>query len=127
MDSLKRRFSKNGGRDPWATDLSLEPEISEVSELRLDNTALLAATKVHSHPTSNVVDLRDYYRGVILAAIEHGGDYHGQQISIPWLRMTLAGLEMRPIPPEMMWEGEQAAEAELPDYHNLFPSERLVP
>ena len=127
MESLRRRLSRPTGKDPWATDLSLEPEISEVSELRLDNAVLLAATKPQSRPGSNDVDLKDYYRRLIYAAIQHGGEYQGQQISVPWLRMTLAGLEMRPMPPEMMWEGEQELAADMPGYEELFPSESIVP
>ena len=124
MDSIRRRLSKSPAKDPWSTDLALDPEISEVSELRLDSTILLAASSIQSGPQSNDVELRGYYRGLILAAIRQGGNYRGQQISIPWLRMTLAGLEMRPIPPEMMWEGEpEDPPTDLHDYERLFPEE----
>lgn len=126
MESLRRRLSKPTGKDPWATDLALKPEISEVSELRMDSEVLLAATKAQSNPTSNDVDLKGYYRGLLVAAMRHGGEYHGQQISIPWLRMTLAGLEMRPMPPEMMWEEEQVAGTDMPGYTDLFPSEGMA-
>jgi hypothetical protein len=127
MESLRRRLSRQTGRDSWATDLSLEPETSEVSELHLDDAAILSTAKVQSRPGSNDVDLKDYYRGLIYAAIQHGGEYQGQQISVPWLRMTLAGLEMRPMPPEMMWEGEQDLAADMPGYEELFPSGSIVP
>ena len=125
MDSLRRRLLKTTMSDTWATDLALEPEISEVSELHLADTVLLA--EVHPHPQSNDVDLKEYYRGVVAAAISQGGNYQGQRISIPWLRMTLAGLEMRPMPPEMMWEEEmEGANSDLPGYDELFPQERLA-
>jgi hypothetical protein len=122
MDSFRRRFSKSAPKDPWATDLSLEPEAEDVSELPGESTVLL--TKVQPHPTSNDVDMKEYYRGLISAAIKHGGEHNGQRISIPWLRMTLAGLEDRPIPAEMMWEGVQDATApDMPGFGRLFPAE----
>jgi hypothetical protein len=122
MDSIRRKFSKSAPKDPWATDLSLEPEAEDVSELPGENTVLL--TKVQPHPLSNDVDMSEYYKGLIWTAINHGGEYNGQQISIPWLRMTLAGLENRPIPPEMMWEGvEDGATPDMPGFGRLFPVE----
>ena len=127
MDSIRRRLYKSPAKDLWSTDLTLEPEISEVSELRLDNTVLLAASNVKPGPQSNDVELKGYYRGLILAAIRQGGNYRGQQISVPWLRMTLAGLEMRPIPPEMMWEGEpEGLPTDMHDYERLFPEETVA-
>lgn len=120
MESIRRRF-KSGGKDLWATDLVLEPEVSEASEMFTDHTSL-PHTKAHS--PSNDVDMRDYYKGLILTAIDHGGEYQGHQISIPWLRMTLAGLEMRPMPPEMMWQGEpEEAIADMGRYDTLFPDQ----
>lgn len=128
MESIRRRFTRSPAKDPWATDLDLEPEISEVSELRLDSAALFAAAKTQPHSTSNAVDLKDYYRGLILAAIQSGGSCHGQQISVPWLRMTLAGLEMRPVPPELMWDGEwEGSSTDMPGYESFFPEERVAP
>ena len=121
MESLRRRF-KSTAKDPWATNLRFDPEMIEVSELPAASSVLLTA---RPHPSSNDVDMRDYYMGIIHVALEHGGSYHGQQISIPWLKMTLAGLEMRPVPAEMMWEGEEdAAATDLPGYEVLFPTER---
>ena len=122
ITSIRRRFSKPASKDLWAADLVFEPEPSRVSEVASDNSVLLTS-KLPTAPPSNDVDLKGYYRGLIRTAIQHGGRHQGQQISIPWLRMTLAGLEMRPIPPEMMWEGEQEGSApELSDYDRLFPS-----
>lgn len=127
MESIRRRLSKTPAKDPWATNLALEPEISEVSELRLDSTVLLAAN-AHPHPPSNDVDLKGYYKGLILTAIRRGGSYRGQQIPVPWLRMTLAGLEMRPMPPEMMWESvSDDLSSDMPGYERLFPEEPGLP
>jgi hypothetical protein len=120
MESLRRRFSKSEGGDPWAVGLSLQDESPEASELPSESTVLLAENYA---PTSNDVDMKDYYRGLVRTAIQHGGVYRGQEIPIPWLRMTLAGLEMRPIPPEAMWEGVHVTEdSDNLDLGELFPS-----
>ena len=126
MESIRRRFSRPPEKDRWSIDLAFEPEISEVSELRVDNSVLLAANKAQALPGSNDVDIKDYYRGVIASAIHRGGQYRGQQIPVPWLRMTLAGLEHRPVAPVMMWEGYQDSTAiDMPGYEALFPTERI--
>lgn len=123
MDSLRRRLSKPGARDRWDVDAHLQ-DSHEVSELPAENTVLLAKA---FHPVSNDVDAKEYYRNIIRAAIQHGGVYQGQEISIPWLRMTLAGLEMRPIPPEEMWEGVQTVDiSEPPAFADLFPEEKCT-
>lgn len=120
IDSIRRRLSKPAPKDLWAADLSLEPEAEDVSELPGKSTVLL--TKVQAHPPSNDVDMKEYYRGLIWTAIQHGGVHNGQMISVPWLRMTLAGLENRPIPPEMMWEGmEELSTSSMPGFGRLFP------
>ena len=79
---------------------------------------------------SNEINAADYYKILVRTAIEHGGRHGDHQISIPWLRMILAGLEFRRIDPEMMWYGFEAGAsdgvppAEIPDYDDLFPSAR---
>ena len=121
MDSLRRRLQKPGARDRWDVDVPFQ-DSHEVSELPAENTMLL--TKAF-HPVSNDVDAKEYYRNIIRTAIRHGGVYQGQEISIPWLRMTLAGLEMRPMPPEEMWEGVQRVDiSESPASADLFSEEK---
>lgn len=123
MESIRRRF-KVSSQDPWTTDLVLEPEGSDVSEVQLDRTVMLT-TRANPHTSSNDVDLISFYKSFVLAAIRQGGNHNGQHIAVPWLRMTLAGLEMRPMPPEMMWEGESdGLPAEMPGYQELFPEAR---
>ena len=122
MESILRRFYREGQKDRWATDLALKPDETEVSELPRRSTEMLTTRASGSH-ASNDLDMRDYYRGLISSAISQGGDCQGQRISIPWLRMTLAGLEMRPIPPEAMWEGTSDEMALMPGYDRLFPTE----
>ena len=64
---------------------------------------------------------------LIRAAIALGGRFGDHEIPMPWLRMTLAGLEGRPIDQEAMWEGIAAPPRkdpveESPTYQELFPS-----
>ncbi|MDG6983127.1 MAG: hypothetical protein JRN28_01015 [Nitrososphaerota archaeon] len=128
IELIRRRLSRAPAEDPWATDLTLKPEISEVSELRFDGSGLAHSGLPRPQPSSNDVDLKGYYKAVILTAIEHGGTYQGQQISVPWLRMTLAGLEKRPMPPELMWgEGPEGSAADMPGFEEFFPDQRLAP
>jgi hypothetical protein len=124
IDELRRRLTESIDRDPWDADQELQPENEETSELPTDKAVLPASAKMTTQPTSNEVNLQDYYRGLIITAIEQGGSYRGQQMSVPWLRMTLAGLESRPIEPEAIWEGAAKSApdqlAEIPSYDDLF-------
>jgi hypothetical protein len=120
MTSIRRRFTVGSG-DPWAMDAVVNQGTQDTSELALDNTILLTR---NPEPASNDVDMKAYYKGLVKTAISHGGWYQGHLMSIPWLRMTLAGLELRPIPAEAMWEGVQgSALPEGSDYGDLFPAE----
>lgn len=122
MESILRRFSREIPKDQWATGYTFEPDESEASELPGSSTLLLT-TRAQDYHASNDMDMRDYYKGLISSAISQGGDCQGQKISIPWLRMTLAGLEMRPIPPEAMWEETVDEVTAMPGYDRLFPAE----
>ena len=118
-----------GGETDWDVDQELESE--EVSELSSDSTVLLAANIPKDHPPSNDVNMREHYKGLVKTAIQHDGWYSGQQITVHWLVMTLAGLEMRPITPEALWEWEEIEGSPgfdgVPSYEDLFPSERQRP
>jgi hypothetical protein len=124
IDGLRRRLTESIDRDNWDANQELQPEREDTSGLPTDKAVLLAGTKVTTEPTSNEVNLQDYYRDLIMTAIEQGGSYRGQQMSVPWLRMTLAGLESRPISPEVIWEGAARSApdqlAEIPSYDDLF-------
>jgi hypothetical protein len=126
IEGLKKRFGIPGVETDWAVDQELESE--GAAELPSDSTVLLATRFPKSHPVSNDVDLREYYRGVMRAAIQHEGRYQGQQMPFHWLVMTLAGLEMRPISLEALWErGGMASSSIFSDvslYEELFPSDK---
>ena len=72
----------------------------------------------------------DYYESLVRTAIENGGRHGYHRISIPWLRMILAGLESKQIEPEVMWYGIETGETRregapaIPAYEDLFQSSR---
>lgn len=66
---------------------------------------------------------------LIRVAMQHGGKFGTHEIPLPWLRMTLAGLEGRAIDVDEMWEGiaspypgDLASDSEPRSYRILFPS-----
>ena len=129
IDGIKRRLGKSIDRDPWDADLALQPgEDEEVSELPTDETALVAATRIEAK--SNDLNTLDHYRSLVRTAIANDGRYADHQISVPWLRMILAGLELRHIDPERAWEGFAGAAPgnipvhTTPKYDDFFPSRR---
>ena len=126
IEGLKKRFGIPGVETDWAVDQELESEGAE--ELSSDSAVLLATNLPKSHPVSNDVDLREYYRGVMRAAIQHEGRYQEHQMPFHWLVMTLAGLEMRPISLEALWERDGTTSSLIfPGvslYEELFPSDR---
>ena len=108
IDGIRRRFAKSVDGDPWDADQKLGPQTAELSELPTDAAVLVAATNATGEFIPAGPDAPDYYNNLVSTAIENGGKHGDQRISIPWLRMILAGLELRPIDPEMMWEGVEA-------------------
>ena len=129
IDGIRRRFGKSIDKDPWDAEQSLKPEAPEVSELPTDASLLLAATPPLGEFTPSDEDV-DFYKSLVSTAIENGGRLGGHEISVPWLKMILAGLEMRPIEPEAMWYGVDAARNGrgppplIPPYDDLFPGEK---
>ncbi len=128
IDAIKRRLTKPE-RDPWDANQELEPEVEDTSELPTDTAVLLAATRSTSTFSPSDWNLADYYKGIIRTALDNGGKYGDHEISIPWLRMILAGLENRPIEPEMLWymagqEDSTGITPGIPSYDALFPSDR---
>jgi len=128
IDGIKRRLGKSIGKDPWDADQELQPEeLGEASELT-DQTVLVAATLIEAK--SNDLNTLDHYRSLVQTAIANDGRYADHQIPVPWLRMILAGLELRHIDPEKAWEGFAGAASgnilvhTIPKYDDLFPSHR---
>jgi hypothetical protein len=137
IDGIRRRFAESIDKDPWDTELELEPEVeaeeTEVSAIPTDTAVILAATRMSTPSASNDFDSGEYYKSIVKTAIQNGGKYGEHQIPVPWLRMILAGLEWRHVDPEMMWYGVEAGDSgseglpEIPSYSDLFPSERDLP
>jgi hypothetical protein len=127
IDGIRRKLKSIDYEDQWDANVDLQPEVEETKEIPTENAVLLAASRLRGEfsPDANGTD---YYTGLIRAAIEHGGRYGGHQISLPWLRMILAGLEWRNIEPETAWDGVDATMlskpvAQDPRFNDLFPSE----
>ncbi len=131
IDGIRRRLEKSAGKDPWDADQEFEPEeVDAPSVLSTDTAVLFAAAQAET--VSNDLNPLDYYKNLVRTAIENGGRYAGHQISIPWLRMTLAGLELKRVDPEMLWEGVDGGAPDdglpaIPSYNDLFPSDRDAP
>jgi len=130
IDGIRRRLTKSIEGDAWDADKELEPEVEESSEL-LPDTAEVESARILPAYSPGDGNLAEYYKSIVKTAIDNDGKYGDHQISVPWLRMILAGLEYRPIEPEMTWYGvETDALAnhppEIPSYDDLFPSERGV-
>lgn len=129
IDGIRRRLGKPVGKDSWSSDQELRPETGLVTELSSDASVLVASTEGVGHYAPADANTPDYYKSLVQTAIENGGRYGGHHISIPWLRMTLAGLEFKRVEPEMMWDGfEPGAVADehpsrFPSYDAVFPSE----
>ncbi|MDA4125602.1 MAG: hypothetical protein OK452_00150 [Thaumarchaeota archaeon] len=126
MDGIKRKLKSVDDNSLWDADLNLQPEVEVSPELPTDSADLLAASRVKGEFSPNA-NITDYYAGVVRAAIAHGGRYGDHQISIPWLRNILAGLEWRNIEPETLWDGvdssgQSVLNVEIPIYDELFPS-----
>lgn len=130
IDGIRRRFGKTTANDSWDSDQDLKPEIEEDTGLSTDTavSALLAYASGRYAPDNATTP--DYYKSLVQTAIENGGRHGDHSISIPWLRMILAGLESKQIEPSMMWYGIEARETEgeaiggVPSYEDLFQSSR---
>ena len=132
IEGIRRRF-RPVETDPWDADRQLGSEASETTELPTDAAVLVAATHARGEFSPEGADRPDYYTALVNNAIENGGRLGDHTISVPWLRMILAGLEMRRIEPETMWYDFEAegnlsnSPVEIPRYEDLFPGERDVP
>ena len=128
IGGLRRRLSRQV-EDPWSTEHEFGPEFRSDSELLGGPAVLLATQKLAGTGVTNDVGMKEHYKAIVGTAIERGGWYQGQAMSVAWLRMILAGLESRPFPPEDIWEGERTDVGgmllgDLPSYKDLFHTER---
>ena len=122
IDGIRRRFGKETEGGSWNSDLEQEPEIGEDAAV----SVVLAYSSGRYSPDN--ASAADHYKRLVQTAIRNGGRYGGHQISIPWLRMILAGLESERIDPSVMWQGVESGETEgdapkgIPSYEDLFQS-----
>jgi hypothetical protein len=130
IDGIRRRFAKSPDQEAWNADQGLAPELEKNTQLPTDTAVLIAATHATGEFSPGDENKRDYYKVLVATAIQNGGWHGGHQIPVPWLRMILAGLELKRIEPEMMWYEVVADSSTLdpaskiPSYDHLFPSDR---
>lgn len=129
IGGIRRRFSETMNTDLWDVNQRLQPDQESISRLEYAPGATHSEAGASFGPDD--VSMKDYCRTIIQTAIEHQGWYGGMHMSVPWLRMTLAGLESRDFVPEMMWEGEEERGLErrapgVPSYDAVFEAERAL-
>jgi hypothetical protein len=128
IGGLKRRLTKSVyGDAAWDMNSRFESNAGDKRGVPEGVSALAEADGYGRE--SNDVDMKEYYKGVIKAAIQQRGTFNGQSMSVHWLRMILSGLEMRPVPPEAMWDEDVAMafgapRPGLPQFEELFPSDQ---
>ena len=127
MGEIRRKLKSIDDDGLWDANMNLQPEVEAATELPTDSQDLHSASRVMGEFSPNT-NMSDYYAGVVRAAIAQGGRYGDHQISIPWLRKILAGLEWRNVEPETLWKGvdglgPSVPNAKIPVYDELFPSE----
>ena len=130
IGGITRRLGRGAVGGLWGTDDELNPEIKEDAEPLGDIAVLVSPTQAMGKYAPDDHSTPDYYKSLVRTAIKNGGRHGGHSISIPWLRMILAGLESKQIELEMMWYGTEAGEiegapmGEIPSYEDLFQSGR---
>ena len=126
MGEIRRKLKSVGDDSLWDADMVLQPEVEATTELPTESKDMPSVSRVTGEFSPNT-STSDYYAGVVRSAIAQGGRYGGHQISLPWLRKILAGLEWRNVEPETLWEGvdgfgPSVTNAKIPVYDELFPS-----
>ena len=98
----------SAGSSDWDVNQLLEPETeADFESLQMESTEVQTPSELRSEsPESNT----DYYVNLVKASIAHDGRLGSHTIPIPWLRMTLAGLEGRLTRVEDMWNGPRSGE-----------------
>jgi len=87
-------------RESWDVNETLDGEdVESESHETIDSSQLNPSP----HPEAITQGRGSYYEGLVRAAIEGGGRCGGYEISMPWLRSTLARLEGRSPPPGETW------------------------
>ncbi|HEY6283671.1 MAG TPA: hypothetical protein VIW22_07080 [Nitrososphaerales archaeon] len=126
MGEIRRKLKSIDDDRLWDADMDLQPEVEAATELPTSIQHTPSTSRVTGEFSPNT-NMSDYHAGVVRAAIAQGGRYGDHQISIPWLRKILAGLEWRNVEPETLWEGvdglgPSVPNAKIPVYDELFPS-----
>lgn len=130
IGNIRRKFTGLASVDLWDVNQELQPELDQVPESGY--LAVDPALGVATGYGPAAAGMKDYCLNVVQTAITKQGWYGGMRISVPWLRMTLAGLESRHVPAEMMWEGAQEPGPDerrnpgVPSYDSVFESERAL-
>ncbi len=131
-----RRIGKRPtwGGNRWDADQELEPEAEADFESPDENTVLVSPMRAVPTFISSSSGGVEYQRNLVRAAIEQGGKLHNHEISIPWLKTILAGLEGRAVEPDEMWGEIETPDPleppkgpEPPSYYDLFPDEKESP
>ncbi|QQG48232.1 MAG: hypothetical protein HY247_05595 [archaeon] len=124
FERIRRTVSKPATAGRWDPDQALEPEVEADQEPRVENTVPASPpTETHKFDSSGV----EYQRTLVQTAIDQGGKLYNHEMSLPWLRTILAGLEGREVRPEDAWDAESIDMPESPvppTYYKLFPAER---
>ena len=133
IDGIRRRFGRVTANDSWDAAKDLKAELDEEAE-HATGTAISA---VPAYPMGSYepddASTHDYFRSLVQTAIENGGRHGDHSMSVPWLRMILAGLESKQIELSTMWHGietggaEGEATGEIWPYEGLFHSDRDAP
>lgn len=127
---IRRKFTESMNADLWNVNRSLQPEPDSTPVFRHPPADATSNFGAGYGPNDN--SAKAFCKTVVETAIAQQGWYGGMRISVPWLRMTLAGLESERFAPEMMWEGVEEQDARgrhvpgLPSYDSVFESERAL-
>ncbi len=126
IGGIRRKLTSIDHERLWDANLDLQPEVEERTELPIDSANQLTAARATAE-FSPKTNMSDYYAGVVRAAITQGGRFGDFQISLPWLRKILAGLEWRSVDPETLWDEVDSSvpsvpDAQIPVYDELFHS-----
>ena len=100
------RFLRGG--ETWDVDQRLEVE--DTDEAGVSVTLGGTPANPPSQTEAKTQNLQGYYEDLIRAAIVRGGRFGSYEISLPWLKATLARLEGRNAPIEEMQGTSQSAE-----------------
>ena len=123
---IRRRLRKTSTSDSRDPDQELEPETAENAILPVDGEANSVLAYASGLYVPGRTSTPDYYRTLVRTAIENGGRHGDHSISVPWLRMILAGLESKRIEPKMIWYGmetggiEGDSTGDIPSYEDIF-------